>query len=213
MNNIYIKKNKEYLGKNFKFYKDKKQAMRFSDRTEAERVLNSNISATQRNQCTIVTESQNNKKKNTSKTKFVVVKDINTKNIAADILSAIEKRDALRGAMDELEFLLNSGKSKLEQRHEYVSSRLSALDKEITDIVHYIEFNELNEEAGFAAYKMLHERTNERRNIKNEKYDIEFVLDVMNGRKTLSVCKAHFENKAAPTYIPRALPELFGKAV
>lgn len=213
MSNIYIEKNGQYLAKDFKFYKSKKQAMRFPNSAEAERIMNNNVPSAQRMQCTILTESSNAKSKLTPNPKFVVIKNANTQSIAIEILSIIEEKAKLLGVVDEVNSLLNVGKDSLEKRHEYISSKLSVLDKEITDVIHYIEFNEFSEEDGFAAYKMLHEKTNERRTIKNEKYDIEFVLDVISGKKDLAACKTHFENKTVPTYVPRALPELFVKAV
>lgn len=214
MKNIYIKKNNLYFSKDFKFYASKKNAMRFPNFEEAKRIMKSNIPFGMRNLCRIVTEySKSTSVAKNIKSSFVDTSDNRTQKIAVDILSAVEKKIKIASELSDINAFLNAGKENLEKRHDYVSSKLSILDKEITDIIHYIEFSDFSERDGFSAYKLLHEKTNERRIVKNEKYDIEFVLDVINGVKDFEACKTHFNNNESPIYIPRALPELFKKAI
>lgn len=96
-----------------------------------------------------------------------------------------------------------------EARKEELSKEMSDIDKEITDIQHYIELNNLNAYQGFLAYKMLQGRLRKRRKIKNElhvlsqlgacKVDSAMLIDVQNAIKELD----------SRTYTPRILSELF----
>ncbi len=96
-----------------------------------------------------------------------------------------------------------------EARKDELNKEMSDIDKEITDIQHYIELNNLNAYQGFLAYKMLQGRLRKRRKIKNElhvlsqlgscKIDSAMLIDVQNAIKEL-------DNK---TYTPRILMELF----
>lgn len=89
------------------------------------------------------------------------------------------------------------------------NARLSQVDKEITDIKHYIEFNKLNAVEGYKAYKMLRDKLLERRAIKNDYSKFQVltsakVSDIFDG--TLDENLKALENK---TYTPRVLNELF----
>lgn len=102
------------------------------------------------------------------------------------------------------EFVLDA-----ESRKDELNKEMSDIDKEITDIQHYIELNNLNAYQGFLAYKMLQGRLRKRRKIKNElqilsqlgicKVDSAMLIDVQNAIREL-------DNK---TYTPRILSELF----
>jgi len=217
MKNFYIKRNNLYFSKTCRFCSNKKKAMRFPSKTEAERILRSNVPSIARAECAIIPEYSNLKHNKKGGNKIFVGVHNNhndkTKNMAFVIFSAIKNRIKLAGTMEEIDTFLFDCRGNLEKRHEYLSNKLSLLDKEIVDIIHYIEFNELFEKEGFAAYKLLHNKTKERRVVKNEKYDIEFILNVIDGKKDFEDCKTHFNRNTAPPYIPRALPELFQKAM
>lgn len=96
-----------------------------------------------------------------------------------------------------------------EVRKDELNKSLSVIDKEIVDIEHYIELNNLNACQGFLAYKMLHNRLTKRRKIKNElqilsqlgdcKIDSEMMKEVQKAIHLL-------DNKK---YTPRVLIELF----
>lgn len=66
--------------------------------------------------------------------------------------------------------------SQLEQRKEYLKYLMSKYDKEITDIEHCAEFYNLNASQGYKLYKMLHNVTNKRREVKNEFNSICMIL-------------------------------------
>lgn len=96
-----------------------------------------------------------------------------------------------------------------EVRKEELNKEMSDIDKEISDIQHYIELNNLNAYQGFLAYKMLQGRLRKRRKIKNElhvlsqlgacKVDSSMLADIQNAIKELD----------SRTYTPRILSELF----
>lgn len=66
--------------------------------------------------------------------------------------------------------------SQLEQRKEYLKYLMSKYDREISDIEHCAEFYNLNASQGYKLYKMLHNVTNKRREVKNEFNSIYTIL-------------------------------------
>ena len=89
---------------------------------------------------------------------------------------------------------------------------LSQVDQEICDIQHYIEFFTLDAAKGYKAYRMLKERLNRRRQIKDEMAKINYFLagtasDFASGKVTQQI-KAMEQR----IYTPRVLEELFGGA-
>lgn len=66
--------------------------------------------------------------------------------------------------------------SQLEQRKEYLKYLISKCDREISDIQHCAEFYNLNASQGYKLYKMLHNVTNKRREVKNEFNSISLIL-------------------------------------
>lgn len=113
--------------------------------------------------------------------------------------------------IDTIKHLSNllSGTHKTE-----LNQALSKIDRKITDIEHYIEFNALGVVDGYKAYKMLRLALAERRDIKME-------LDFYNRfscmgltSKAMNKLIASCENGSVPkSYVPRELPELFQKEV
>ena len=97
-----------------------------------------------------------------------------------------------------------------ETRRDELTVSMSDIDKEITDIQHYIELNNLNAYQGFLAYKMLQVRLRKRRKIKDElqvltqlgncKIESSTLIDVQNAIKEM-------DNRV---YTPRILTQLFG---
>lgn len=108
---------------------------------------------------------------------------------------------------DDLEKMAQAVKT----RRAYLNSKLSQVDRKITDIEHYIEFYPLNACQGYKAAKMMKDCLIERRIVKDEMETIN-KISVMNvgfigngkGRKALLEVK----NKQ---YRPRILKELFSE--
>lgn len=104
---------------------------------------------------------------------------------------------------------LNGLASEAVHRKNELTDQLSTVDKETCDILHYIEFCNLNAAQGYKAYKMLKERRIRRRSIKNELQ----VLDIILGKKisetaTDEIQKA-VEGMDKRKYEPRVMEELF----
>lgn len=86
---------------------------------------------------------------------------------------------------------------------------MSDVDKELSDINHYIEFCNLNAAQGYKAYKMVKERRIKRRIIKNELVIVNVILEKkISDSMTEEMEKViHILDKC--TYTPRVLSELF----
>lgn len=104
---------------------------------------------------------------------------------------------------------LNGLASEAVHRKDKLTDQLSTVDKEICDILHYIEFCNLNAAQGYKAYKMLKERRIKRRSIKNELQ----VLDIILGKKISETATDEIEKAISGMdkrrYEPRVMKELF----
>ena len=148
------------------------------------------------------------------KNKEPTVAEINTekKNLHIETVKEISEQENTDSQIskwqDGLEkftdFIIES-----ETRKSELLESMSNIDKEVVDIEHYIELNNLNACQGFLAYKMLRNRLRKRRKIKNElqvlsqlgncKIDSAMMKDVQDAIKLL-------EHKK---YTPRVLVDLF----
>lgn len=104
---------------------------------------------------------------------------------------------------------LNGLASEALHRKNKLLNQLSNADKEISDLLHYIEFCNLNAAQGYKAYKMIKERRIKRRSIKNE-------LDVLNiilSKKISETATDEIEKAILVMdnrkYEPRIMKELF----
>lgn len=98
---------------------------------------------------------------------------------------------------------------RLTQYGEYLRRQLSNVDLEICDIQHYIEFFSLDAAKGYKAYRMLKERLERRRNIKDEMAKVNCFLS--SGSKDFSTGKVVSQLQGLDNcrYTPRVLSELF----
>lgn len=99
--------------------------------------------------------------------------------------------------------------SAFEKEGGYLNEKLSQIDKEISDIMHYIEFTKLNAAEGYNAYRLLREKRIERRAIKDdfEKFQVVSnakISDIFNG-----ALEKKLNDAMNRTYTPRVLTELF----
>ena len=102
--------------------------------------------------------------------------------------------------------------SQLQQYKNNLNYMLSEVDKEICDIMHYIEFNCLDAAKGYKVYKMLRERRLRRRRIKDEEYKVTVAIQAL-GEPELpeklksSICQIRGMERRQ--YKPRVLDDLF----
>lgn len=92
-----------------------------------------------------------------------------------------------------------------------MSAELSKIDKEIVDINHYIEFENLNASQGYKAYKMLKERLRARREMKDTLQYIQIISASGICEKNLEKARKGINTYSVKAYTPRLLNELFEK--
>lgn len=213
MSNFYIKKGNQYLSENLRFYEGKSNAMVFNSEAKAYKVLTKNVSRKDRGGCSIIEDKGVKSLSFKKKTENFAVIYREESDLSSEVISAIEKKEILEHSLNETEVSLVVMRSKIEKRNKDLSSEISIMDKEVVDIIHFIEFNEFSKDTGYEAYKLLHNKTNERRKLKDEKAELDLLIDILNGTKTPESYNKYLQKKQSPIYTPRALPELFKEVV
>lgn len=115
---------------------------------------------------------------------------------------------------DYVEDVISFG-SQLRQYAANLNIMLSEVDKEICDIMHFIEFNSLDAAKGYRIYRMLHDCRLRRRKIKDEKAKTEEAIKVFADCEWLEKtkkCLIQMKTLDNRTYTPRILTELFEEA-
>lgn len=97
----------------------------------------------------------------------------------------------------------------LKERKEVLVNQLSELDKEKTDIEHYIEFKRFNAFQGYERSSELKVCMQNRRSIKNELNVINIILDNKFGEMVSSEIIHKIEGMDNRTYAPRVRHDLF----
>lgn len=115
-----------------------------------------------------------------------------------DVEHWINKISTLNGLADEALY-----------RKDELTQQLRAVDQELSDIFHYIEFCNLNAAQGYKAYKMIKERRIKRRTIKNELEVVTAILNKKIGDGIENEISKIVDNLETRTYEPRILKELF----
>lgn len=94
-------------------------------------------------------------------------------------------------------------------RKEELCEEFSFVDRELSDINHYIEFCNLNAAQGWKAYKMIKERRIKRRSIKNEIQILNIILDKKISDTVTNEILESMSKMDKRTYEPRVMNELF----
>lgn len=94
-------------------------------------------------------------------------------------------------------------------RKEELCEELSFVDRELSDINHYIEFCNLNAAQGYKAYKMIKDRRIKRRSIKNELQVVDIILSKKICENATDEIQKAIAGMDQRTYEPRVLNELF----
>lgn len=98
---------------------------------------------------------------------------------------------------------------KITELKDTVSERLSYVDLEITDILHYIEFYKFSASEAWKLCKMLQDALDKRRKIKYE-YEIYGMLGTQTCKHIANgTTEQLFNRREVHTYKPRVLTELF----
>lgn len=90
---------------------------------------------------------------------------------------------------------------------------LSQVDKELCDIIHYIENNDLNARDGYKAFDMVRIKRRERRKIKNTIREMDIAISATSSfhAKIVGCIDELKKMYGGEKYHPRAYPELFVK--
>lgn len=115
-------------------------------------------------------------------------------------LSSEEFIKAVNGIINNYNHLISHEKS--------LSKELSIIDQKLIDLTHYIEFTELNACEGYKAYKLMHEITKQRREVKNELATIQSLTAHIPVQKVSSFNR-YITKQSNKHYTPRILTELF----
>lgn len=104
---------------------------------------------------------------------------------------------------------INEFAVQLEERKDFLKSKLSEVDREICDIQHAAEFFNLNAAQGYKLYAMLHDACLRRRSYKNEIREIELTLGKKIDKDSMADLEKRLTAGNNKTYKPRVLKELF----
>lgn len=178
---------------------DKAKAVIFESKLAAETVFKSNLSKL-------------------IKSKGVTVQTVSLQiagSVATEPVVTVKEQPAPPVSADSSKYIisvLSDAVAKLNVRHQELAEQQSKFDGQVSDIVHYIEFNtgKLNACDGYKAYKLLQDTLLERRKVKDELQIIQVVRDRMNAEDIANVEQKIHELEAR-TYKPRELTYLFEK--
>lgn len=96
-----------------------------------------------------------------------------------------------------------------DERRKELTEKLSNVDKEISDIQHYIEFNRLNAYQGWAVMSMLKNRLQQRREYKDEIFLLSRIHRCSLSKKEIEEAREAAAQNRNRKYSPRVLTELF----
>lgn len=99
-----------------------------------------------------------------------------------------------------------SGSSR---RKDELIAKLSEVDKEISDINHYIEFGNYNACQGWRCFKMLQTLLRQRRKYKNEIQVLQMIKDCTFDQDSVARLLERISDVTNKCYTPRAFPDLF----
>ena len=198
--------NKNYIRRdlNGKYVPVRSRALadEFSEMWKARKVLDNNLTPKSRKRYHISEEEtgfSNFQKPTEQKTEPIKVEiKVNTDDFS-------KKIDELREKILGLQRFVADN----EDRRTKLSDLLSNTDKEITDIQHYIEFTDLENEDSLKAYQMLKERLKSRRIIKNELAVLRQLADCKMDTSMFSDLLTVISEIDNKKYVPRVLTELF----
>ena len=159
--------------------------------------------------------------KNAIKLRFTQINAIYnkvTKDLLKDgewkIISSVEAKNNLEEAIVDIDIdaiidSLEMNFDLLVKRKKVLELELLAVEREITDIYHAMEFYNLDAAKGYKIYKMMQERLIRRRKNKYEAMKIEYILTGGIKGITSKQTRKRFEALENRQYRPRVLKELF----
>lgn len=151
-----------------------------------------------------------------------ILKEASTGTKTEEEYFDLEKGEYIKTRFDNMDTDWNgyfenliSFSSQLKQYNVNLNYMLSEVDKEICDIMHYIEFNNLDAAKGYKMYKMLKDCRLRRRKIKDEHEKVNAAIQVLANEELIEKMKVAFKQMKGldyRMYTPRVLTELFADA-
>lgn len=188
----------------FIFCKDAKDAATFDEPEKAFNVIQNNIKPHLAKYCDIVeidSETFEEIIGNKSNVNITALKAIrNTSKINCAVASMYED-------INSLMHILN----KLENKREDLTKKLSTVDREVTDLTHFIEFGKFNAYQAYETLITLKQKLEERRSIKNNLEFMQSITDKGLKSSDIAEVKNIFESESDKKYYPRELSILFNK--
>lgn len=148
-----------------------------------------------------------NKDKYISDNNDSTYKNLNIDKIKQEISTPIRENELDKIKKDVN--LFSDTLKDLRKRKQELLDLQSEVDKEISDIYHYIELNNLNAYQGWLMYKMLQYRLKRRRVIKDELSIIKHLVKCNINIQSLSEIQDMIKNMDNRKYTPRVLSDLF----
>ena len=115
------------------------------------------------------------------------------------------KRTAVDDYIDKLEEVTD----EIDQNYFSLKRDLEIVEKEIIDIYHAMEFYDLSASKGYKIYKMMQERLQRRREIKDDLEKIKIMMGIHIEKESVDNAKQKIDNMNQRHYIPRVMIELF----
>lgn len=192
----YIKSGSSFIRRDCKGKFAKTKSINFADEYDSEwvakRVIENCISPRERRECHIIF------RKDTAKAPEKIIKRSTEES---HNISVWEKE------LDKLGSFIESRGKRLQN----LCDQLSDIDKEIVDVEHYIEINDLMDSEACAILAMLQSKLRSRRNIKNEIQIIKAIDDCNIDGTMFDSLRVVIDQIRNKTYTPRKLSELFDK--
>ena len=131
-----------------------------------------------------------------------------SKSIAAEQIADGETEKWVGSLSSMKTFIADS-----EVRKDELTSALSDVDKEVSDILHYIELGTFNAYQGYLAFNMLRQRLKKRRKIKDELFVLTQIGECKITSDKIESIQQAIHNQNNRKYKPRILSELFRQEV
>lgn len=172
------------------------QAMQFPDQTKAETILRSSVAKNVR--AGFFAEHH--------ETEEIVNRDnVDKQNEICFRAIDVGEINEWQEKVDQIQQLI----SGIDARFDTLVKNLSNVDKEITDVEHYIEFGKFNCYQGWLCFKMLKNLLQQRRHFKNELQVLSKIKECKIQSDSISSLFRGIKEIQNKVYTPRKFPELF----
>lgn len=198
---FYIKSGSSFIRRDSKGKFSKTNNILFADEFDnywiAKRIIENCISPRERKSCYII-ERKDNSVEREKKPTVEPMMQIESESFSLDNLE--QKIDEIGKLVEERQ-----------QRMQTLCDRLSEIDQEISDIQHYIEINDVEDDEAYKVFHMLQNKLRDRRKIKDEIRIIKSIGECNIDQSLLDPLRLVVSQIKNQKYVPRRLSELFSQ--